>query len=133
MTVKNPHVSAVHQFVDSQPPLIVVEDLPGQSLREQLAAEPLLKLQAACRIAFEAALGLVALHERQIVHGGIRPDNLWIQASGAAKILQFPCQADPLGLIPFDATAVDYLAPERASASKHPTARRPLQSRLHAL
>ncbi len=114
MSVKSPHVSAVREFIDSQPPMIVVEDLAGQSLREQLAAGPL-SLQTACRVVFEAALGLVALHERQIVHGGIRPDNLWVQATGATKVLQFPCQSDPLGLAPFDATAVDYLAPERAS------------------
>ncbi len=119
MTVKSPHVSRVHRFIDDQPPLVVVEDLQGKSLREHIATPPL-SLQAACRIAFEAALGLVALHEQKLVHGGIRPDNLWIDTAGATKILQFPCQADPLGIGPIDVPAVDYLAPEQTRGGRPP-------------
>jgi hypothetical protein len=119
MTVKSPHVSRVHRFIDDQPPLVVVEALQGKSLREHFATPPL-PLQAACRIAFEAALGLVALHEQKLVHGGIRPDNLWIDTAGATKILQFPCQADPLGIGPVDVPAVDYLAPEQTRGGRPP-------------
>ena len=121
-TIKSPHVSGVHRFVDSQPPLIVVEDLQGKSLREHIATQAI-SLQAACRIAFEAALGLVALHEQKLVHGGIRPENLWIEAAGTTKILQFPCQADPFGIGKIDVPAVDYLAPEQIRGARPPDQR----------
>src|SRR4029079_4510731 len=68
MTVNSPHVSRVNGFSEDQPPYIVIEDLQGKSLSEHVA-EQALPLQAACRVAFEAALGLVVLHEQKIVHG----------------------------------------------------------------
>ena len=119
ISVKSPHVSGVLRFDDSQPPFIAVENLEGQSLRELLAVRPC-SLEEACRIGFQAALGLVALHAQHVSHRGVRPENLWVETSGTTKLLQFPCRTDPLDTAPLGLLAVDYLAPELSDEGQAP-------------
>jgi serine/threonine protein kinase len=111
LAIKSPHVSRVHQFVASHPPFVVVEDLQGQSLREFLAKQKP-TLEVAYRIGFQAALGLVALHDKKRVHGGTWPENLWVEPAGTVKILQFPFVPDAAGSRVLELPAADYLAPE---------------------
>ncbi len=94
-TVRSPHVNRVYQFqVSDAHAFVVLGDLAGQSLREALASQKF-SWEAACRVGFQAALGLVALHAQGIVHGGVCPENLWIDSAGTTRLLQFPLARTP--------------------------------------
>jgi hypothetical protein len=98
---------------------------------EDLRGEP----AEACRIARAAALALTQLHAAGLVHGDVRPSNLWIEATGNVKLLRDPLalpstlaqlrQTSPEKIL----TRADYLAPELAQPDKRPDA----QSDLYAL
>ena len=115
IAIHSPHVSRVHQFVDGPPhSFIVVQDLQGQSLREYLAQQKL-SLETACRVGFHAALGLVAMHAQKSVHGKLCPENIWIEPSGTAKLLQFPLAPSATPQERLELPLADYLAPELRS------------------
>jgi hypothetical protein len=86
-----------------------VEDLRGESLETQLARGPLPPAEA-CRIARCAALALSQLHMEGIVHGDVRPHNLWLEPTGNVKLLR-----DPLAL-PGTLAQLQQLAPEKIAA-----------------
>ena len=75
-------------------------------------------LETAYRIGFQAALGLVAMHAKKRVHGGIWPENLWVEPAGTLKILQFPFVPDAAGSRALELPAADYLAPELFDAQQ---------------
>ncbi len=115
-----PQLSGCYEFVDlGTAKLLVVEDLRGDALEERLK-KPAAKLSiaAACRIVRLAALGLAQLHSLGQAHGQVRPANIWIDESGAARLLQFPLLGDPLSAKPPPVSIeaqLDYLAPELAN------------------
>lgn len=84
-------------------PYLVTECLEGESLRARLGRGPL-PLGAALDVALQVARGLGAAHERGIVHGDLKPENVFLTADGRAKILDFALAAGTLG----------YMAPEQA-------------------
>ena len=69
-------------------PYLVCELLEGRSLREVLK-EGALPPRRAAEIAAEVARGLAAAHDQGLVHRDLKPDNIFILKSGAAKILDF--------------------------------------------
>jgi serine/threonine protein kinase len=110
--IKSPHVARVYQYhATARPPFFVLEPLDGESLRDRVAAGRL-SINEACRVGFEAALGLVALHEHRSVQGNMTTDNIWIERSSTVKLLHFPLVAPLQGDARLDARVVDYLAPE---------------------
>jgi eukaryotic-like serine/threonine-protein kinase len=111
MAIDSPHVSRVERWVDEEPAFVAVEDLQGQTLRALLDAKRP-SLEEACRFGFQTALGLVALHGRDAVHGSLSPVNIWVEPSGTAKILQFPFVRDARAARSIGGAGMDYLAPE---------------------
>ncbi|MCH8924424.1 MAG: serine/threonine protein kinase, partial [Planctomycetes bacterium] len=121
VAVKNPHVSRTHRVVRHRSrTFIVVEDLEGESLQEMLARQKLAQ-PAACRLGFQLALGLVAMHAENLVHGSVCPQNIWIDAAGTAKLLQFPLLPAEGRLKRREPPLVDYLAPELADRGERAT------------
>jgi hypothetical protein len=120
--IKSPHVARVFQFhATARPPFFVLEPLDGQSLCDRVAAGRL-SLHEACRVGFEAALGLVAMHEQRAVQGNMTPDNVWIEKTSTVKLLQYPL-AEPLwGDARLNARVADYLAPELNEPDRVPDA-----------
>ncbi len=118
--VKNPHVSRTYGATrQGGQAFVVSESLSGQTLEELPRAK--YAPQAACQLAFQLALGLVALHAEKLTHGGICPRNIWIDAHGAAKLMQFPL-VQPASRQPrFDLPLLDYLAPEWTSRQAQAT------------
>ena len=128
MSVKSPHVNRVYELVGgASQSFVVLQDLPGQSLRDFLAT-PKMNITAACHIGFQTALGLVALHERGILHGSPTPENIWIERSGAVRLLQFPLVPMALDMDRFKPPTVAYLAPELHDAEQTPTVQTDLYS-----
>lgn len=127
--LNHPNVLRSYHFADLQAYRVTLfENLHGQSLQEKLAAGPLPPAEA-CRIARQIALGLMKFEEHKLLHGELRPANVWINHLGTVKVLGFPLYRDPLsGVEPINsATAAqphgrlsrmaDYLAPEIARTS----------------
>jgi hypothetical protein len=123
-----PRLSACHQLVDlGKFKFVAVDDLRGQSLDEQFAKSPArLSVAASCRLLRSVAQGLARLHALGQTHGHVRPDNIWLDEAGAAKLLQFPLVGDPLAAKTPPALVeaqLDYLAPELAGGNAIPDPR----------
>jgi hypothetical protein len=69
-------------------PYLITELLEGRSLREFLAAGPLLPRKAT-DYAQQVAHGLAAAHDHGIVHRDLKPGNVFVTKDGRVKILDF--------------------------------------------
>ncbi len=117
------HIVTVHQVSDDRDvPFFAMQFLRGQSLRERLRRGQL-AVADAVKIGRQIAEGLHAAHECRLVHGDIKPANIWLeQEADCVKIVDFglvkswsserPMVADTLVGTPA------YMAPEQAMAKK---------------
>lgn len=101
---------------------IVMELLIGQTLREQLRARGSLSMPEVSSIVAQAALGLSAAHEANIVHRDVKPSNLFmalVEGSQQLKVIDFGI-AKSTGLAGGEGTASGivgspaYMSPEQA-------------------
>ena len=105
--LSHPNVVIVHDVgaFDSQV-FVAMEFVDGQTLFEWLASEPrawpdVLKIFA------DAGRGLVAAHEKDLVHRDFKPDNVMISADGHVRVMDF-------GLARSTAVTVPRRTPSRA-------------------
>ncbi len=118
--VKNPHVSRTLQTTRQRgQAFVVLEVLDGGTLHDAVSGKRL-PVSTACRLACQAALGLAAIHEQQLVHGGLAPQNLWLTPQGSLKILQFPLVPPAARSKHFELPLADYTAPELANCEALP-------------
>ncbi|HKD37431.1 MAG TPA: hypothetical protein VKB78_11540, partial [Pirellulales bacterium] len=128
----HPYVSECHQLLDlGQFKVVVIENLVGEAAGARLAGGVRVMPHDACRLAYQAALGLARIHQLGLVHGEVRPDNFWVAPDGNLKLLQVPLAPEPLrGPRPLDwstptprlLTAAEYAAPELAEPGCPPDA-----------
>lgn len=79
---------------------LAMEDLQGgESLAARVAREGKLPFAAACKLIRDVAQGLEHLHEQEIIHRDVKPENVWITAGGTAKIMEFSAARDPLAYL----------------------------------
>lgn len=123
--VVHPHLQRWHEPVDlTSFKFLVGEDLQGESLEQRLATCGVLPPQEACRVVRAVALGLAHLHQSGLVHGDVRPQNLWLEPSGHVKLLRDPSSTPtPIHLTPSDQAnqlliKSDYMAPELSQQGK---------------
>jgi serine/threonine protein kinase len=102
-------------------PYIVMPLLKGESLAERLKREGALPAAEVVRIGRDVAAGLGAAHARGLVHRDVKPANVWLDAAGRARVLDFGLarlsdgadgMTDPRALLGTPA----YLAPEQLDA-----------------
>jgi serine/threonine protein kinase len=116
--VRGPHLVRITQTHVTRPPYFLVMDwLPGESLRQRLRRDYRLELAEAVWVARQAAEGLAALHRAGFLHGDIKPDNLLLIPGGAAVLIDLGFSHRPGENAAFLREgyvlgAVDYLAPE---------------------
>lgn len=114
---------------------LTFEDMQGETLAELLAKanERRLSPHEACRIIRQAALGLGHLHEMEIVHRNVSPDNIWVGKDGTSKLFDLSLARDSLmhldspGLTEFKVPetlwgSTKYLAPEHGFDTSAATA-----------
>ena len=89
LAVAHPHlVRMVRASLNSDhPPHLVMERVPGRSLRSVLHQSGWLGARTVGAIGRQAASALAALHAAGFVHGDVKPDNLHLTPGRAATLL----------------------------------------------
>ncbi|MBV2362085.1 serine/threonine-protein kinase [Streptomonospora nanhaiensis] len=79
--------AAIHEAqLDKDPPYVVSEYVPGQSLQEAVATKGPHKGAALQRLAVSTATALVAIHQAGIVHRDFKPGNVLLGPDGPRVI-----------------------------------------------
>jgi serine/threonine protein kinase len=88
LAVQHPHlVRLLDTHVTRPPYFLVMELLPGESLRQRLRRDYQLDLASTLWIARQTAEALAALHRKGFVHGDVKPDNIRLVDAGIAKLI----------------------------------------------
>ena len=88
--LQHPHiVNAVDAGSFNGLQYLVTEFIKGEDLAQLVARRGALRLDAACSLIRQAALGLAYSHARGFVHRDIKPPNLIVDRQGCLKILDF--------------------------------------------
>ena len=86
----HPHIVAVYDAgQDGDLVYLVLEYLPGSTLRERLLRQGRQPLAEALTIARDVLQGLAAAHAAGLVHCDLKPENILFAADGTAKIADF--------------------------------------------
>lgn len=111
--VRSPHVVQLFDFVETpQGAALVMEAVPGVSLRALLATENVLEPESALAILKGSLLGLADAHAAGVVHRDYKPGNVLVSREGQSKLVDF-------GLATLDghngltAGSPSYMAPEQ--------------------
>ena len=89
-SLDHPHVVPVFDFVERDGVcLLVMELLPGGTLRSRVAAAGGLAAPHAVAVSLACASGLAAAHRRGILHRDVKPENMIFAASGVLKVTDF--------------------------------------------
>ncbi|HET9168042.1 MAG TPA: serine/threonine-protein kinase [Actinospica sp.] len=88
--LQHPHAVAVYDVVEHEGrPCLIMEYVDARSLSQVLADGAVLSQAEAAAIGVQLASALIAAHEAGIVHRDIKPGNILISESGAAKLTDF--------------------------------------------
>jgi serine/threonine protein phosphatase PrpC len=68
---------------------VVTEFIEGQTLRQWMVDNPKPDLETVRGIVEQIARGLRAFHRKEMLHQDVRPDNIMIDRTGTAKIIDF--------------------------------------------
>jgi eukaryotic-like serine/threonine-protein kinase len=125
----HPHIVAVLDFgEDHASSFLVMERLPGTTLRDEIVARGPLSTQRVMLVMTETLAALTAAHSRGVLHRDIKPSNILLEQDGHTKITDFgiaksfdirPDAAPPADDMTMTGVVLGtpgYLAPERRSA-----------------
>lgn len=88
--INHPHITQIHLVdeTDGQQ-FLVMELLRGQTLRERIEQHGPLDEETALQIGLDVADALRAAYRAQMIHGDIKPANIFLTADQGAKVLDF--------------------------------------------
>ena len=87
--IRHPNLVAVHDAGQDEKTglyYLVMDYLPGGTLRDMIHERGRIPAGEAVRIARQVAAALVTAHERGMVHRDIKPENIMFAADGSAKL-----------------------------------------------
>jgi serine/threonine protein kinase len=122
LSVRHPHlVRVTHASVTAPPYFLVMELLPGESLRRRLRRDYRLDVADAVWVVRQTAEALAALHRAGFVHGDVKPDNLRLTGDGTAVLIDLGFAHRPRENAAFLRAGyvlgtANYLAPEQCAA-----------------
>ncbi len=89
-SLNHPNIAVIHDIIEQDEDLsyLILEYVPGESLAQRIAREPL-KLEEALSIAQQIALAISAAHEKGVIHRDIKPGNIKLAPDGRVKVLDF--------------------------------------------
>ncbi len=86
--ISSPYVLRAAKMPETQSALYAAtEFFEAQALRQWMVDHPKPDLETVRKIADQIAMGLRAIHRREMVHQDIRPENIMIDAEGTVKII----------------------------------------------
>ncbi len=89
-SLNHPNIATIHGLEESNGThYLVMELVPGETLRERVAREGALPVQEALGIARQIADALEAAHEKSIIHRDLKPANVKVTPEGKVKVLDF--------------------------------------------
>jgi tetratricopeptide (TPR) repeat protein/tRNA A-37 threonylcarbamoyl transferase component Bud32 len=88
--LNHPNIAAIYDVIEEQDEiLLVMEYVEGTPLRAVLQGKKSLGTDEFFKIGVQGLEGLNAAHEKGILHGDIKPENLMLTPEGRIKILDF--------------------------------------------
>ncbi|HZM25864.1 MAG TPA: protein kinase [Gemmatimonadales bacterium] len=133
--LQHPHILTVHDSGEAAGQLwFTMPFVEGESLRDRLRRERQLPVEAALRIATEAARALEYAHRHGVVHRDIKPENLLLTADGATLVADFGIARALAGVderLTETGLAIGtpaYMSPEQAAGDKALDARTDIYS-----
>jgi len=92
--LQHPHIVPVYYYSEHDPLLYLVMPILKESLRDRLERERRLDPSEAIRICQEIASALEAAHAQGLVHRDVKPENILLDATGAALLTDFGIARD---------------------------------------
>jgi len=123
LAARHPHLIRIRAACPDNPPFLVMDLLPGESLRQRLQRDYQLDLPTALWVARQTAAALAAMHRTHFVHGDVKPENIRLTGPGTAVLIDLGFAHRPGENEPFLAKGLilgtaNYLAPELCAAEK---------------
>src|SRR5260370_15644558 len=89
-SLNHPNIATIHGLEESSGThYLVMELVPGETLRERVAREGALPVDEALGIARQMAEALEAAHEKSVIHRDLKPANVKVTPEGKLKVLDF--------------------------------------------
>ena len=89
-SLNHPNIATIHGLEESSGThYLVMELVPGETLRERVARDGALPVDEALGIARQIAEALEAAHEKSIIHRDLKPANVKVTPEGKVKVLDF--------------------------------------------
>lgn len=96
--ISHPRSTFVYEAgFDQQRPYIVMELMPGRTLKDELNEFGKLPIQRAVDVTLDVIDGLAAAHELGVVHRDVKPANCFVEENGRVKIGDFGLSKSLLG------------------------------------
>ncbi len=88
-SLNHPNIAVIHDIIEEEKSgYLILEYVPGQTLAQRLAREPL-ELNEALSIGRQVAEAVSAAHKKGVVHRDLKPGNIKITPEGRVKVLDF--------------------------------------------
>jgi len=89
-SLNHPNIAVIYEIIEQEEGAnyLILEYVPGESLAQRIAREPL-KLEQALSIAQQIAEAVSAAHKKGVIHRDLKPGNIKITPEGKVKVLDF--------------------------------------------
>jgi len=88
-SLNHPNIAVIYEILEQEESgYLILEYVPGETLTERIAREPL-TLEEALSIGRQIANAVSAAHKKGIVHRDLKPGNIKITPEGKVKVLDF--------------------------------------------
>ncbi len=89
-SLNHPNIAVIYDIIeqDDDSSYLILEYIPGQTLRERIADQPL-KLEEILSIGRQIAEALAGGYEQGVIHRDLKPSNIKITPDGRVKVLDF--------------------------------------------
>jgi serine/threonine protein kinase/tetratricopeptide (TPR) repeat protein len=88
-SLNHPNIAVIHEIIEEEKSgYLVLEYVPGETLFERIAREPL-EFDEALSIGRQIVEAVSAAHKKGIVHRDLKPGNIKITPEGRVKVLDF--------------------------------------------